>query len=397
MKKEKNKSSLSIDYFYKQIDTFDSGGNPIKHNIFDYLKIWYDEDNGKNILLYFIISERGLKAKTTQAKMLSKWVFDNYRTKTMWTMNTKELIKKEKESHLNKVKKFHPELFPKDDEGKDKVIIKGNNVYHDYKNKENGWYCRMSALSVAENEKGSRDDYELFIYDEYNVGDTNIKSQKTNLLSSLFATLDDPINSNNPDAVKLKKIIIHGNNTSLNDQLLIDLGIYSITEEVTDIVVNGRIIGRIICPMFDDEQKLEIKERNSDNPLFLLQEALGKADHVYLNENLHDELNNVNAWMSLEPYIQNFYLKIKKQYFEVRIIEIEDKNTGEILPVAYVLNTLKKDVVEGNLFAMNRNSVEEKIRLNSSLKRNLLKFLGEDLIYFSAPFVREMIVKEIVK
>ena len=133
----------NINDFMQEIPSFDSDGNPITIKIFDYKKFW--EDDG---LIYVVISERGLKAKSTQAKYLAKWIYDQYGSKTMWAMNTEELIKKEKKSHLTKPFQFHDDIFDPAT-----MSVAGDFVYADKAH----WYTKFVSISTAENEKGSRD------------------------------------------------------------------------------------------------------------------------------------------------------------------------------------------------------------------------------------------------
>lgn len=371
----------------------------IDHDIFDYWKIWEDkDDNGNNILIYIIISERGMKAKSTQGKVLAKNIWDKSKSKTMWMMNTEVLISKEKKSHLVKPKKYHSDIF------NENIFIKGNEIYErksdveieehkdeaDFKSEE--WYTKFTQLSTAENEKGSRDDYELLIWDEFNVGDRNIRSVKTDLISSLLATLDDPINSNAINSKRLRKIIIHGNNKTLNDDFMVNLGIYSIKDEVTDIKVGDRLIGRILCPMTSSKEKRIFEDQNKDNEIFLLQKALGKVEHVYYNESLFDDVNNVNRHMLLRNVLDIYHIKIKSNYYECRVIEDEEKGT-----ILYIIPLEKRNVSKDVVFALSKDSVEEGITLNTNIKRNMLKHLGSDLIYFHSAFIREEFIKEIKK
>lgn len=371
----------TINDFYQTIDIYNSSGKKIKHKLFDYTKIWEDE-----ALFYLVISERGRKAKSTQAKYLAKWIWDNYQSKTIWVMNSEKLIEKEKRSHLKKPKQFHKDIFS------DNVQVMGDNVYWDTADKENGWYQKFASLSTAENEKGSRDDYELLVLDEFNVGDRQIKAHKTELLSSLIATMDDPINSNNPNSKRLRKIIMHGNNKSLNDDFLINMGIFAIKDEVTDIKINGKVIGRILCPLPTEEEKKVFEENNKNNDIFMFQKMIGKADHVYFNENLFDEINNVNHWMLTLDVLSKYHIKIDSLYFECRVCE--SKDMGAVL---YIVPLELKNVDMDAVFAMNRLSVQEGIILNMNIKRNMIKHLANNRIYFHSAFVREIFIKEITK
>lgn len=375
----------NINEFYQQIDV-NNNGNIIKHDIFDYRKIWEDVDeHGNNILLYVIISERGRKTKTTQGKVLSKWLWTKLRIKTMWGMNSEKIISKEKKSHLTKPKIHYPELFTGDE------YVEGNFVYEKPKG---DWYQKFVPLSLAEQEKGSRSPYGLFVVDEYNVGDRQIKGSKVDLFSSLIATMDDPINSNNPDEVKLKKIILHANNKSLNDPFLISLGIYSIKEEVTDIKVGNRVIGRVLAPIPSESDRALFEEQNKDNAIYLLQKKLGKADHVYFNDNAFDDLNYVNQWMvaikpveiNKQPIVYN--VKIKNLYYQLRTIDTE--KFGRVI---YMINLPSKP--EGICFVFNKKDIIENTVFNPNMKKSMFKQLANEKVFFFSAYIREEFIKVI--
>lgn len=365
----------TIDNFYKEIEVKKKNGYG-KHILFDYDKIWDDE-----AFLFLIISERGAKGKSTQAKRLARRIYEDEQLKSMWLMNTQKLIDKEKKSHLAKPKQHLKDVFTLDEK------VEGDVVLSNHKDKES-WYTKFASLSTAENEKGSRDDYGLIIYDEFNVGLSMIRNQQTDLLSSLLGTLSDPVNTGDE---KFKKMIIHGNFKSLNNQFLIDLGVTHIDEEVTDIYVGDKLIMRILCPEFNEEDKQKIKDDNKDNPIFLLQQKLGKADHVYFNENLFDRVNNVNDWMISLPILGSYKIKIEKNYYRALIVE-----SGDLGKVIYFIDTERNDE-DINIYALDKKSVEENITLNTNLKVNFLSYLSKDKLYFKSAYIRENIIKEITK
>ena len=366
-------SKAEINNFYKQIDLIDSEGNGYKHTLFDYEKIWDDEAP-----IFLIISERGAKAKSTQGKYLARTIWNNHKLKTMWLMNTRVLIENEKKSHLSKPKQFLSDTFNVESR------VSGDVVYDDIinQNKDN-WYTRFTSLSTAENEKGSRDDYGLVIYDEFNVGLGLIRNSQVDLLSSLIGTLTDPVNTAKD---QFKKFIIHGNFKSLNNQFLIDLGVTKIEDEVTDIYIGDFLLMRILAPMMTDSDKKEIADRNKNDWKFLFQEKIGKSNHVYYNENLFDNINNVNDWMITLPTKRYYMVKIGKYYYQVRLA-----TSGDLGAVVYIVQDVKPK--KGNMvIALNRIDVEEGVILNTNLKQGLFRLLVDNKLYFKSAYVRENIV-----
>lgn len=374
---------VDIRDYYRQLDLKDKEGKLYKHDVFDYDAIWDDE-----IPMFLIISERGAKGKSTQAKRLMRRIWTDEKLRSLWVMNTDKLIKKEKKSHLTKPLQYLRDIFTGEErKSGDTILAKMGDV--------ESWYTRFVPLSIAENEKGSRDDYGLMIYDEFNIGLRQIRKQQVDLFSSLIATADDPINVSED---KFKKLIIHGNNKSLNNEVLISLGLRSLSAEVTDVTVDGFTLLRVLSPIMSEEDRKKIKNVNSNNWKFKLQQALGKADHVYFNDNLFDEINNVNSWMYTVPERGFYYIKIDDKYFRVSVREPKDveKYTRAVI---YITEETRDSVkkTEQTVYAINKQDVTEGIVLNTNFKKNLLKQIYLDNMYFGEIYIRETIIPALTK
>lgn len=372
-------SNRKIKDFYKYLILKNNNGKEYKHAIFDYQKIWEDKD----VLFYLIISERGLKGKSTGAKWLAKHIWDNYKSKSMWVMNTRILIQKEKKSHLAKPKQIFKEF--------ENVKIEG-----DFLKDDKDWFMKFTSLSTAENEKGSRDDYELLIFDEFNVGDSQIKKKKLDLLSSLIATLTDDVN---PNAKSIKKIIMHGNNKSMNDEFLIRMGIYSINNDITDIKnSDGKIIGRIFAPITNQQERITMNKRMKDNNAYQFQKLIGREEHVYFNSSLYDELNNIKPdYKDLTVY-EHYYLRIQDYYFRIRKQHGSSKWKHYITYVESITNKkikILKDTENIIIYCMSKRSLKEDIILNPNLKINLINELVHNNLWFENSYSREVILDEL--
>ena len=368
MKKEINK-------FYKEIKLLDSDHNEYMHTLFDYEKIWQDDAP-----IFLIISERGAKGKSTQGKYLARKIWDDHNLKSMWLMNTQILIDKEKKSHLAKPKQFLSDTF----NAESRVL--GDYVYDDKLNDtKTNWYTKFASLSTAENEKGSRDDYGLVIYDEFNVGLGMIKNKQVDLLSSLIGTLTDPVNLSND---RFKKFIIHGNFKSLNNQFLIDLGVLKIEDEITDVYVGDFLLMRILCPKMTDGEKHFIKDKNKGNWKYLLQEKLGKADHVYFNENLFDDVNNVNTWMLMLPVISSYLLKIRNYTYRVSVVK--SKDWGNVIYIHMESESTKSRTEK--VFVVDKSDIKENVVYNVNMKHSLIEALMKNKVYFQSAADRENVI-----
>lgn len=390
-------NSRSIEDFYREIKVKKSNGKYGKHTLFDYQAIYDDPAP-----IFIVISERGAKGKSTQAKKLMKDLWNDHRLRSMWLMNTQKQIDKEKKSHLTKPKQLLDCYDGSESISGDFLYVTDwDKVEPDFDNEEKDgkkkappqeWYAKFTALSTAENEKGSRDDYALLIYDEINVGLTNIRNKQTELVSSLLGTLSDPVNVG--DNV-FKKFVLHCNFKSLNNQLIRSFGVNAIHDEVTDIYKNGQLMLRVLCPKFDDDYKQKFIDDNKDNWHFNVQDMLGQADHTYFNENLHDIVNNVNEDYKKLDYGENYFLKIGKfDYFHFRVVETDEHGA-----IVYFCDEdiNDPDFADVPITTFTKKSSEENNILTKQLQKNFFDLLSSNGIWFENSYVRENVIEELQK
>lgn len=361
-----------IQNYLKTLNLKDSKGKPYKHVIFDYDKIYEDDAP-----VWLVISERGAKGKSTQAKRLARKIWETKKLRSMWIMNTEKLLEKEYTSHLTKPKQYLTDIFT----GKERVA--GGRVFAD--DNANSWYTRFASLSGAENEKGSRDDYGVLFYDEFNVGTRNIQNAQTDLISSLIATLHDPVNKSKN---QLTKFIIHGNFKSLNNDFLMSMGVFKIEGEVTTLYMpNGKPLMRILAPEFTEQQKQEFEKNNENDWVFQFQKKLGKANHVYFNENLHDEIMSVSRHKAdgLESK-STYYIYSNTKYYRLR-------NYGSF----FYVDLIEKDDIhpKAQLFSISSQEFREGTVYNLNLKRNMKKVLGKTNLWFDSSYTRENILRSL--
>ena len=147
---------------------------------------------------------------------------------------------------------------------------------------------------------------------------------------------------------------------------------------------------RILSPQFTEHERKEIAESNKDDWKFLLQKKLGKANHVYFNENLYDTLNNVNTYMFALPAVEQYNIKVETMYFVIKIVKSEDLGN-----VIYIYDIDKQP--DGNTYSILKQHVVEGVTFNMNLKKSLLKTLLDNKLYFKSAYIREMIIKVITR
>lgn len=200
-------------------------------------------------------------------------------------MNTLPQLEKEMTKHLTKPRQYLDNFT-----GKEKLVSSSKTLYADEDDKKSA-YTHFVALSVGETEKSSRDDVELVIWDEFNVSQNKVVGGVVDAFSSLMATNSDAVNK-----TSMKKIIIHGNFKTLNNELALALGLTKVEGEITTKYKDdGTPFLRILVPQFDQQEREDFIEKHRNDPHYVLQKMLGKAEHVFFNENLHDEITNIDA------------------------------------------------------------------------------------------------------
>ena len=363
----------TIKNYYRTIKSTDHTGKKYDHTLFDYQKIWDDPAQ-----IFLVISERGSKGKTTQAKKLARELYRNEGLKTMWVMNTLEQIKTEKRAHLTKPFQYLRDTFTGDE------YVKGNLLFTGDKTNDN-WYTTFVSLTTAENKKSSRENIGLLVFDEFNVGTTSITNSQTDLISSLIGTLTDPVNQSDSS---FKKFIIHGNFKSLNSEFLLSLGITKIDGEIT--TINNSIdepLVRILAPHFTKAEKEAIEKSQQGNWTFELQKTLGKSNHVYFNENLHDDINNIDVSLIHHPHKSKYLLKINYHYFIL-------KNLLSSKWVIYKIDTdLLKD--KSSAIVLDKRDVSEYSGFNNNFKESIRKLVFKGQLYFENSYVRENLLKKL--
>lgn len=322
---------------------------PNGNKVFDFHKI--DEDK---VPINIIITERGAKGKTFNSKEFALDKFKESGKKTIWLMNTKEQVENDRNKFLTNNRLVNSNKW-------EDVELQNWNVKH-----KGETFLEFVSLSTSENKKGSRDmNVKYVIYDEFNVGLTQIRNKQVSLLNGLLATYND-IQNNDAEKVRL---FIFGNNKSLYTPLLLALKIFVIDEEVMLFRDSlGKPLIRIIClkPNKDD-----VEEAYKYDWTYQLAKLTGEDEHIFLNESLYDSINgieqiNINEYeqTSMTYYIENRYYGIYRHIINGKYhVKSEDK------PKTTQLIVLDKK--EANLGLAVRTKVKELFLLPQLEKNNI--------------------------
>lgn len=353
------------------------------HKVLDFEKI-----EALKFPVNLIITERGSKGKTFGMKEHLRKKYQKDKSKAMWLMNSVIQIKREQKTFTNDFfKKSSLEMLPIETiefwkncnfEG-DTKKVNLELVHKDGKNVNA--FIKMLAIPHGEKIKGSREDIATVVYEEFNVGITRTEQQCDNFFS-LLHTLENVVIQEQP----LKNIWIFGNNKSLNNLILIKLGITHIDKEITTIYDKyGNPLILIIAPKFTQNEVKEITEANKNNWIFQLAQQADEVEHSYFNKSLFDNINNVKQW-NLEPnFIENCNL-IGCIYTQKRYYAIGTYKGYKYMfnlperPEGYVYSLNKKDMIEGNVY-------------KPFFKEGLLKMLSNNQLYFADLVTRESIIK----
>lgn len=199
-------------------------------------------------------------------------------------------------------------------------------------------------------------------------------------------TLYDPVNIKDNN---FKKLIILGNFKSLNNPILLDMGITKIEDEITSIYnKDGSPLIRILCPQIKDEERKSIARDNKSNWTYQLMEQMGQTEHQFFNENLYDELNNVDDTLKNAPYSTRYTIWNGSRYFYLKLLR------GKNIWFVDYSNTLNNDDV---VLIMNSRATKENVRYNPELKKQLKLQLASNRLWFSDIYARDSIIQEIIK
>lgn len=375
-----------------------------KYTVEDFLQTL---SNGKKVLdfskikatgfpIRLIMTERGAKGKTLNAKEDLRKDFQKDGSVGIWLTNTEIMSEKQKADFFEDLNKPFVRNELPDIEFWDNCKIKGslkkNRCYVYYKDQK---FIKIQPLSMAEDLKGARLKWSSIKWEEFNVNFNRVLDAVNRLDSLLHSTEDLVSNHGEKQTLMLD---IFGNNKSLNNKIIYAMGVTHIENEVTEVFDdNGKKLMLIISPRFTPEQKQEIEEQNKDNWIYQLSKKLGTANHSYFNESLYDDVNNVFQYTKTQESANKYLLPQmtihhRKQYYNIYKIKIGDRKNKY-----HIVSVDKKDIFSKAIAVFNKRDMIENAVLNSKYKTALLKLLSHSDITYEDIVSRELFISSLTK
>lgn len=278
-------NNYDIKFFLKELDN--------GKEVFDFIK-WYEKTK---FPICLNISERGGKGKTFNSKDLIRYIYEKYKDTdyfsknpvSIWLRNLVRDTKIEKHKYLDELPNWYSDKELKFKGSAETVL----DLLVDEKP-----ITRFISLNTGESQKGTRLIPKLIVWDEFNVGIKDV-SEPIEQFDSILHTTEDIVNNYGKEDDS--RLLIFGNNKTLNHPLLIEMGITHISNEVTEIYDDlGNPFMLILMPLWSDEDKEKFERDNNKNWRFQFSKKIGTVNHSYFNENLYDEVNFVHQYINIE-------------------------------------------------------------------------------------------------
>lgn len=296
--------SLNINDYFKEIGKYPSGR--------PRLAVDYDKLLATPFNYFLIITERGVRVKTYGAKDL---IYKKWNGKTPSGLWLRTLA----DDASSELLTFFSDTT--EDIKEEEFIFRKDIAFS--KNKKP--LLMLTSVAKPSRVRGSRLLLDYVVWDEFNMGVSgkNYKSLVENWSDILLST-------SNVDTARRQKAFLLGNNKSFNHPVLVNLGITSITHEVTPIYEEGIPLMLIIFPIISEAEKKDIEEENKDNPQYLLMKRLGTAAHAYLNQSQFDELNGVYTPSSFDDLLYWPKLSFRTNAGVIRCYAFKKKVSDEL-------------------------------------------------------------------
>lgn len=316
---------------------------------------WYNVDKIWNMGYRFnIINGIMDDGKTFGFKLKMLEVFKKTGNRFIWLMNTKVALEEE-------LAKFKTDLENYDDDWynfKIEKIPKTDKWVGKY---DSEIVCYFQALSSTS--KTARDSkVKYIIFDEFNYGDTRVWNyQAQNFLALLSRNM------------RIDKIFMIGNATSLNIPLLVMFNIFHIEKEWTEFKI-GKFKG--IFHNFKRPER-EIDNKYKDSISYAIMKKTEYADHAFKNKYLLDNYDNVdkNRWKGETKYI--FELNNKE------LIELRD-----CYPNIYICLYKGKEKPK---FALSRKLAKDNVIYDSMIPDRLAHKIVRGRVFYESVMIKQEI------
>lgn len=357
--------------------------------VFDFNKI---AKSGFPIHLF--MTARGTMGKTFNAKEFIREQFQKHGRKSIWLMNSVRQLEREIAVFLEDFfKESTRKLLPKETvDFWRKCKIKGNTENNTcslyYENEE---VIKFLSMNHAELMKGARVGYSYVFYDEHNVK-AEVVRDIVKKFDSLIHSLEDLVSLHNSS--QAVQIFIFGNNKSLNNKLINNMGIRVLQHEISELTTDDGFfkLALVIAPQYSENQREDIEEANKHNWIYHMSKQLGEHKHSYFNESSLDDINKIERYTddqakanTLQPVITvfhkdsflNVYRKDAKSA-DYHVIEVDEEHA---LPSAIMIFN-RRDLKDGYLY-------------NTTYKRNFMKLIEANKISYEDITTRDTFISSV--
>lgn len=318
--------------------------------VFDFHKI-YKKGFPYNLLM----TERGA-GKDFNAKEFALDVYNIHGHKSVWVYNTQEFWDREILKFIN-ANRIINRIKWQGVEVTKQGLIKDGKIF-------------MEFVALSSGLKGSRDmGYKHLFYNEINEKMKTIGNKQTSLLSTLINTFKD---SQSNDGIPLT-VWLFGNSKSLFLPLFVDLKIFAITDEITDIVTEtGKPFLKIIAIKPDIE---DVEKRYKDDPHYYFDKITGEHQHNYLNE-FFDDINGIEKEPDNKEHIQSY--KVDGRYYAAWQIDYIDNKGNK--KYRHYISKINEPI--GDVITWNKKDLEYGVEYNQKLKLVIIEMLMEQSLTF---------------
>lgn len=383
------KSKYKASDFYQTL----SNGN----QVFDFEKFEKTPFN-----MVFIISERGARGKTLNAKEYARKKWESDKRPSIFMYNTIPLITKAMEDFKEDLQK----PFVKNELGEhaikfwEETKIIGDPEKNLAKVTSDGkQFIKLLSTNHAELMKGARLNWKAIFWDEFNVNYHTIRDAISKVTSLLHSS-EDVVANSKQDLM----FFVFGNNKSLDVDFMYKLGVTHLEHEVTEIWSDDEIpqpIMLIVSPQYNDVQRQEIAEKNKNNFIFNITKQLGEHAHAYFNESLYDDINHIKRYTDTQARANKYLLPSISihhdgSYYNIyRIKKMPETIANNTFGNLHIVAVDKDKTFHNALYIFNRRDQIEFTSMNVQVRNQVIKFVSKSKITYEDVRSRMLFLRSI--